>query len=490
MSMVQEIIVGSPEASGIASRNIANYLNRLREMDYDLHSFQIYRDGRKVFGEAASPYTLESPHRLLSAAKGIIGALVLFAIDEGKLSFESHIVDYFEDKLPKDLDERFKRITVYDLMTMQCGQESDAAFIRFLENPEDDLCAGFFRTPMDCEPGKRFYYNNAVPHLLFFLVERSTGKDIKTYMDEKLCRPLGIRIEAQYNAVGVYDPVTTVLSAEDFLKLSLWYLQKGRWGGRWLIDPKLVEMACTRQVWTGESRPGYHNGKGYCMQLWKNAFGGCRMDGGGGQIALILPEENMTAVIMGNESRAEQAIQLFYDEIFSKMSGRPLEEDPEGAGMLAKAAADMSRAPYGVTPHGNKESDFSGKTVCFAENKWGIGQIRFSFGGPETSVHVQAGGIWREYQIGLGGKWKKSGCPFILPPDTSIQNRIYGPDPMECFLSGGWSGNRFVVVCKSAASMGEYKFVFLFEENGLKVQIPNGISAGMKQDMGMSYLES
>ena len=121
MNMVQEIIVGSPEASGIASRNIANYLNRLREMDYDLHSFQIYRDGRKVFGEAASPYTLESPHRLLSAAKGIIGALVLFAIDEGKLSFESHIVDYFEDKLPKDLDERFKRITVYDLMTMQCG---------------------------------------------------------------------------------------------------------------------------------------------------------------------------------------------------------------------------------------------------------------------------------------------------------------------------------------------------------------------------------
>ena len=105
------------------------------------------------------------------------------------------------------MDERFKRITVYDLMTMQCGQESDAAFIRFLENPEDDLCAGFFRTPMDCEPGKRFYYNNAVPHLLFFLVERSTGKDIKTYMDEKLCRPLGIRIEAQYNAVGVYDPV-------------------------------------------------------------------------------------------------------------------------------------------------------------------------------------------------------------------------------------------------------------------------------------------
>ena len=214
------------------------------------------------------------------------------------------------------------------------------------------------------------------------------------------------------------------------------------------------------------------------------------MDGGGGQIALILPEENMAAVIMGNESRAEQAVQLFYDEILSKMSGRPLEEDPEGAEMLAKAAADMSRAPYGVTPHGNKESDFSGKTFCFAENKWGIGQIRFSFGGPKASVHVQSGGMWREYQIGLGGKWKKSGCPFILPPDTSIQNRIYGPDPMECFLSGGWSGNRFVVVCKSAASMGEYKFVFLFEENGLKVQIPNGISAGMKQDMGMSYLES
>lgn len=490
MTSGQEIVYGRPEEAGIASRNIVCFLNRLREMDYDLHSFQIWKDGSKVFEGAASPYTLESPHRLLSAAKAIIGALVLFAVDEGKLSFDSPIVDYFADKLPADMDERFKRITVYDLMTMQCGQESDAAFIHFLENPEDDLCSEFFRMPMDCEPGTRFYYNNAVPHLLFFLVERSTGQDIETYMKEKLCIPLGIRIKAQYNAAGVYDPVTTVISANDFLKLGLWYLQKGMWGGRQLIDPKLVEMACARQVWTGEGHPGYHNGKGYCMQLWKNAFGGCRMDGGGGQIALILPEENMLAVIMGNESRADQAIQLFYDEIFSKMSGRPLEENDKDVRMLAKAAEGMSRAPYEVLPHWDMENDFSGKAFCFSENKWGIDQIMFSFCGSFVSVQIKIGEIQQKYRIGLCGKWEKSDCPFILEPDISIQNRIYGPDPMECFLSGGWRGNTFVVVCKSVASMGEYRFGFTFDKGGLGVQIPNGISAGMKQDTGMSCIES
>ena len=35
---------GTPESVGIASGHIANYLMRLRDIDYDIHSLQIVKD--------------------------------------------------------------------------------------------------------------------------------------------------------------------------------------------------------------------------------------------------------------------------------------------------------------------------------------------------------------------------------------------------------------------------------------------------------------
>ena len=89
------VVEDVPEAVGISSRHIAAYLQRLRECDYEIHSLQIIRKKKLIFAAAADPYTLESPHRLLSAAKAIIAAAVLFAIDEGRLSFDSRIIDFF-----------------------------------------------------------------------------------------------------------------------------------------------------------------------------------------------------------------------------------------------------------------------------------------------------------------------------------------------------------------------------------------------------------
>lgn len=477
--IVQE---ASPESVGISSRHIAAYLQGLQNADYDIHSLQIIKDGKLIFGGAAAPYTLESAHRLLSAAKAILAAAVLFAIDEGCLSFESKVADFFLEELPKEHDARFDRITVYDLLTMQSGQNTDEAFGYFIEHPEEDLCRRFFETPMDCEPGTQFFYNNSIPHLLFYLVERSTGKKIAAYLEEKICRPLGMDITAQYNEKQIYDPVTTVVSSNGFLKLALWLLQEGNWGGVQLLKPELVRQACMQQTWTGQQEAGRYNQNGYCMQMWRNAFGGCRMDGGGGQIALILPEYRMAAVIMGNESRGELAISGFYEEILAKVNGRALAEDPAGRALLEREKAGMTRAPRGVLPHSETESRVKGKRYLFAENRWKLEELAFAFREGEVALTVRQEKEEKHYRIGLDGAWGLSPVPFLLAPDVSIQNRIYGPDPEACCLSGGWRREAFWVVCKSTASMGEYVFQFVFHQDKLQLFLPGGISAGMKQE--------
>lgn len=482
---------GTPESVGIASGHIANYLMRLRDIDYDIHSLQIVKDGKLIFANASEPFMLESPHRLLSAAKAIIAAAVLFAVDEGFLSFDSKIIDYFRDKLPDTYDKRFEDITLYDLLTMQSGQNSDEAFMFFIEHPDADLCRLFFNTPMDCAPGEHFFYNNSIPHLLFFLVERATGKGIETYIHEKICVPLEIEITAQYNQYHIYDPVTTVVSANGFLKLGLWFLQYGRWNGKQLLNPELMKKACTQQTWTGLEKPGYHNGKGYCMQLWKNVFGGCRMDGGGGQIALILPEQNMVAVIMGNESRGEQAIELFYEEILSKIQGKELRRESKGIQILETAKKNMSRICCETVFNDELITAVNEKCYYFPENLWGLQSVRLSFEKERAFLNLEQGGEKKKYEAGIDPVWCENSNFLILEPDTSIQNLIYGPNPQVCKLCGGWMNDfTFIIVCKSAASMGKYIFKFEFSGRKLKLYIPGGVSGGMKQDMGYISITS
>jgi len=485
------VMEDTPESVGILSSDIANYIKRLREIKYDLHSLQIVKDGKLVFAHAAEPYTLESPHRLLSAAKAIIAAAVLFAIDEGALSFESKIIDYFRDKLPQDYDKRFEEITVYDILTMQSGQNSDKAFMYFLEHPDADLCKLFFHTPMDCKPGVHFFYNNSIPHLLFFLVERATGIGIQTYINEKICIPLGIEIIAQHNKYDIYDPVTTVVSANGFLKLGIWFLQNGRWKDKQLINSELIKKACRQQTWTGLETTGYHNGKGYCMQLWKNAFGGCRMHGGGGQIALILPEQNMVVAIMANESREDLAIQLFYEEILSKIRGRKLIQEPEGIHLIETAKQNMSRIYCDLVPIDKSKSIISGKVYKFNNNSWNIQSISFLFFEKFATIQMEQGGVKKEYKVGMDDTWFENKSFLIVEPDLSIQNCIYGPDSQICKLSGGWiSDSTFAIVCKSAASMGYYVYEYEFSEESIKLSIPGGVSQGMKQESECGSLKS
>ncbi len=471
-----------PENVGISSEWIESFVKRLREIDYDIHSLQIVRDGKLCFASAASPHELTDPHRLLSAAKPIIALAVLFAIDEEKLSFEDKVVSFFEDMLPDVVDERMKRITLYDLLTMQTGQNRDDAFMKFLGDQDINLCREFFHTPMDAEPGTCFFYNNSVPHLLFFMVERATKEDIVSYIHRKICEPLDMTIEAQRNKEGIYDPVTTVVTPEGFLKLALFFQNHGVWNGKQVIKRELIDTAVRQHTWTGNTDEGYKNNKGYCMQIWRNAFGGSRMDGGGGQLAFLLPENDMVVTIMGNEGRVDTAIKYFYEEIYSKVSAKPMAITEKSKECLSGAENLLTRAPINTHKHEKIEDKIGSCAFSFSENSFGLEEITLSFEKEITKISVVQNGESYAYKAGLVSSWEENDRYFIVSPDTSLQNMIYGFDPEKCYMSAGWENeSSYLIVLKSRASMGEYRFRIKWNNNGeIIFEIPNGVSAGMK----------
>lgn len=473
---------GSPEEEGISSRDIAAYIDALRAMDYDLHSLQIVRHGKRVFAKATEPYTLQSPHRLLSAAKSIIAAAVLFVIDDGKLRFEDKVADFFSEYLPDNPCKEVLQLTVYDLLTMQTGQDTDDAFMHFLTHPDEDLCRAFFVTPFTGQPGTHFFYNNAVPHLLFTLVERATGRKYAEYLNEKLCSPLGIRITAQYNNVGIYDPVTTVVSAEDFMKLGVWFLQEGAWEGKQLLDPSLIRMAMAQQVCTNSEDIV---SRGYGMQIWRNFFGGACMNGGGVQLAMIVPEQDMVFTITSNETRGHEAIMLAYEKVISRVRGRAMLADPEGERLLQQAAATMNRAPVGQAEISGCRQ-WEGK-YRFAANDYGLETMSFHRADAKYMLCINN----TQVEIGLYGVWKPAEKHILVKPDLSIQNRIYETDPQHCMFSGGWQAeNRFVFTLKSLGSMGEYRFCLTFDQQRATLQIPRHVSVGAQDETNVDILSA
>ena len=54
-----------------------------------------------------------------------------FAVDEGKLHLEDHLLDYVRDELPEAYDEALEDITIYDLLTMRQDQRNAATMYGF-----------------------------------------------------------------------------------------------------------------------------------------------------------------------------------------------------------------------------------------------------------------------------------------------------------------------------------------------------------------------
>ena len=102
-----------------------------REIDR-VDSVMVLRDGKVIAEAWRAPNAPEKPHAMYSLSKSLCSTAIGFAIDEGKMSLDQKIVDFFPDDVPEDASENLKKI------------EEHLRSIRFLAETcaltESDLC--------------------------------------------------------------------------------------------------------------------------------------------------------------------------------------------------------------------------------------------------------------------------------------------------------------------------------------------------------------
>jgi len=90
----------TPEAEGIRSEAIADFVRALDEGGYEVHGLMILRHDKVVAEHWWRPYGPQYPHAMYSATKTFTGAAVGFAVQEGLLKVSDRVMDFFPDLMP------------------------------------------------------------------------------------------------------------------------------------------------------------------------------------------------------------------------------------------------------------------------------------------------------------------------------------------------------------------------------------------------------
>lgn len=302
------------QASAKMQSAFDHYWEAIKTVGMDMHSVMVVQNGQVIAEKWVGEGAPDKPHILNSVCKTFTSAAVGIAIGEGKLKLDDKLVSFFPDKLPAKPSDNLKAITVRDLLTMNCGHDTDPTrSIRTVEGNDWVKC--FLDYPVDHKPGTFYCYNSLGTYMLSAIVQKVTGEKVVDYLYPRLFQPMGIdKPEWQESPQGINTGGWGLfLKTEDLAKMGQLLLNKGCWNGRQLIPSDYVAEATSYQVPSVPAgvKPGQEIEKnltlessdwvqGYGYQTWQCRHHGFRADGANGQYIIVIPEKNAVIATTAN----------------------------------------------------------------------------------------------------------------------------------------------------------------------------------------------
>lgn len=285
-------------------------------------SLIVIRDDKILYEGYANGYSRDSIVTSFSTAKSVTSALVGIAIDEGYIdSVDDPVIRY----LPETGGRGYDEMTIRDLLLMSSGirfvpQDAKSAIGEMwifhdeaLSYYYPDMRKMALELPASEEPvGEVFNYNQYHPLLLGLILERTTGRPVTTYMEEKIWKPLGMEFPASWSLDSEghgFEKMESGLNgrAIDFARFGVLFLNEGRWNDRQIVSSDWVRESTAPDP--DDTRPfkvdqEWKEKGGYYKYMW---WGKTRPDGSYifyafghlGQIIAVSPVDRVVVVRFG-----------------------------------------------------------------------------------------------------------------------------------------------------------------------------------------------
>lgn len=267
-----------------------------------------------------------------SATKSIVSLAVGIAIDEGILTLDTRPVDVLKKQLPNDYDKKWDQVKVKYLLTMSSGHDHKLldgySLIPGIVNRDElenlDWVNYAFSQPLRLNPGERFVYNNACPHILSRMITELTGENLIDWLRPRLFEPLGIRNPQWYTDPLGYTcgPGGLQLTVEEFSRIAQLCLQNGKWNGRKIVSEDYLKTAVSRQIETCEDATLCNRSDdtaGYGFFFWRTYRDDAYyLSGWAGQLAIILPKFDATITLNSYEFQIQEVMDVIWETIVSQ----------------------------------------------------------------------------------------------------------------------------------------------------------------------------
>ncbi len=223
-------------------------------------AFLVLKNDTVLYENYFNGFTNDSIFTSFSVAKSFVSTLVGLAISDGFIKSENDkITEYLPELIQKDT--RFSSITIKDLLSMSSGIEyshdgfpsdEDITYVS-----PDLRKATLEHVRIEEPPAIRWHYNNYNPLLLGLILEKTTGKPVADYMNEKLWTKMGAGAASWSLDEHGFEKMESGINcqAHDYARFSLLLLNKGKYNGIQVIPENWVQKATQPQ----EKPKGYYD---------------------------------------------------------------------------------------------------------------------------------------------------------------------------------------------------------------------------------------
>ncbi len=474
--------VSTPEAQGVSSAGILNFLNAAAKSKTEFHSFVFLRHGNLVAEGWWNPYRPTLKHTLYSTSKSFTAAAVGFAVSEHKLNLDDKVVSFFPaGDLPSPVSPNLAALTVKDVLIMSDGQDPDPT-ARVVTSP--NWAKTFLALPIPNKPGTKFLYNSAGTYMLSAIVQKVTGQKIIDYLKPRLFAPLGITdVDWEVSPQGANTGGWGLrLRTEDMAKFGQLYLQKGVWKGKQVIPAAWVEEATTMKIMQDPDAP---QGKkdssdwlqGYCYQMWRCRNNAVRADGAFGQYIIMMPDQDAVIAINAETPDMQEEINLVWQYLLPAMHSGPLPADAATDAKLQATIAKLALAPPVASTAA--VTSISGKTFAMQPNPFKINNISFAVKNGVCTVDIK--NDTASYTLPFGeGKWQAGTTlmhgPYLL---TGAVATLTGLPAFKTAGSYDWKDAQTLeLVLRYIESPHTETLLCYFDGNNISIEVKNSYEYG------------
>ncbi len=390
MSERKPLPSASPEAVGIPSDAIRQYLEALEEKQLNMHSVLFVRHGKLCAECYWKPFHRDRRHRMYSTSKSFTSAAIGILIGEGKLSLDDRISQFFPEWIPENPSEWMLNAKVRDLLRMSTYLSTGSYWCGC-----DNWGRSFLEAPATHKSGQVFAYDTSGTTFLDVLIWRLTGQEFTDYLEPRLFEPLGMSEGIWCVKTGcghAWGGSGLQATPRDLAKFALCIMNGGRSPeGRQLIPEWYVREATSKQIDNTLYNSSFEEQQGYGYQFWRLPRGGFGTLGMGSQSSYCFPEKDLIVVVNGDTQPRSNAmtntLDPLFDLVWDRLSDEPLPEN--AASKLALDQYTNTRKML-VVP-GKHDSpvaaQVNGSTYRMTENDMKIESLRFDFTDGAVNVH-------------------------------------------------------------------------------------------------------